>query len=394
MTRHYRPTPSQVRLQAALEREFKDATTYVELERRLRSAVSGESESESSGELEKTIDRRKLRRLAASDEDVPITFSELHTLDVFLRRRGHGGLSSIFRSTDLLQSISELPTTTFFLGFQPASSPEARTWISHWDLCSVTELLHGLYRFHYASRLKVKLEEVQLREHPTVEQMSDESWYELIKSEQTSQSLISIGSPKACHASEVMLAEMFGVKPFESGGTEPRQDLPFQFEWTMEQLERTPSSFAFARTSAKSLPAPFRNFSSFSLHYLGVCYEVPMEEKQWRDYGVIVAQRRGNGNIWAVCAGLSGPATLASARMLASEQIDLAPLRRNQPHSDPVVCIVEADVKQDSTPSQGDRRKVLRERFRREPAVVRAGSTGTGGSSPLKPATPDRDTTA
>jgi hypothetical protein len=42
-------------------------------------------------------------------------------------------------------------------------------------------------------------------------------------------------------------------------------------------------------------------------------------------YGVIVAQRRANGHVWAIVAGLHGAGTVAAAEALKLARIDLSP---------------------------------------------------------------------
>src|SRR4051812_980293 len=95
--------PSYARLQEVLKNEVHDFGSYSALQ----------------DELNDAIDRRKLKHLAESADDTRLTFSELHALDTFLRRKGHGGLSQIFRATDLLESIADLPKVTFLIGFKP-----------------------------------------------------------------------------------------------------------------------------------------------------------------------------------------------------------------------------------------------------------------------------------
>lgn len=333
--------PSYVRLQEVLQNEVHEFGSYSALQDEL------------------AIDRRKLKHLAESSDDTRLTFSELHTLDTFLRRKGHGGLSQIFRATDLLQAIADLPKVTFLIGFKPeASESGARTWISHWDLRSVKTLLEALYRYKSSQRLHVNLEEVPLSKAPSLETLKSAGWFKSTQIEESGQSLIAIGSPKACHASEILLSKMFDVPPFQEAGTAVRTDLPFQFEWTKEQLQDTPSSFAYSREPPRSVPSEFERFTSFSLRFVNKVFEVAFEKDKWDDYGVIVVQRRANGSFFVVCAGLSGPATFAAARVLATGQLALPQFQNDPSNLKPIVHVVKAAVRRGDTQSAGDRREV------------------------------------
>jgi hypothetical protein len=253
----------------------------------------------------------------------------------------------------------------------------SRAWISHWDLRSVTVLLQGLYGFASASRLQVELAEVPLRQKPNAGKLRRSNWWRLADAPASKQSLIAIGSPKACHAAELMLAKMFDCAPF-AGPSHPQQ-CPFSFLWTKSQLDQVPSSFARV-FEPKKKPPP--GFTSLALRFGDDSFVVPYDKRRWHDYGVIAAQRRPpQGAIWLVCAGLSGPATFAAAQLFAQEHLELPPIDSSSGCSQVVCRAVKAEIVRDNRREEGDHRRVVAAEFFGDPAIWSPPSNATSRPS-------------
>ena len=169
-------------------------------------------------------------------------------------------------------------------------------------------------------------------------------------------SLISIGSPLACPSSEMLLARMFGVEPFSKPSLAHR--LPFYFLWPPHCTQHLQSSFALP---AEALPSgaigdAIRAGKASALQVGDQLYQVLLNKNKYILYGIIVAQRRCNGEVWVVLAGLSGPATLAAARLFRDIPAALpATPGRNAPI---LFAVVEADVVVDDSVHTGENRSL------------------------------------
>lgn len=139
--------------------------------------------------------------------------------------------------------------------------------------------------------------------------------------------MISIGSPLAALSSEVILARMFGVEPFERPRFSTKLPLPFYFVWLPKVAHGFRSAFGLIwqdlTTEFKTLAEEVRKSRSSAFILNGEPHAIPAEGKTWTMYGLIAAQRRACGSVWLVVSGLAGPATLAAARLVKHVNAEL-----------------------------------------------------------------------
>jgi hypothetical protein len=145
-----------------------------------------------------------------------------------------------------------------------------------------------------------------------------ESWHRVLEEDQAS--VISIGSPLAALSSEVMLARMFGVQPFETPHFKTGRPVPFFFVWRPKLAASFHSAFGLAPAALQAdhpeLAAHVERNQSTAFILDGTPHESPVEGPSWTMHGIIAAQRRAAGNVWVVVSGLAGPATYGAAVMV------------------------------------------------------------------------------
>ena len=282
-----------------------------------------------------SISRRALEKLAHHPHHVSLRYSQLVALDNFLSARGEGlDRHPLFQKPGILDCLVETPRVAFLLGSTPRQS-EQRNDLSRWDTRAMAGLLHEICLRStalYSGRRSVEfeIEDVLLDFPVRLEKLMAQPWHRWLRDKNCS--LISVGSPRACHASEVILAQMFGLKPFEkneAGGVQP----PFAFIWPetepgesgrspkTSRLKGNPRSFQsrFALSAADidrrepELSRLIREGKACAFKFGDTIYPVVPGEKPFKMYAVIAAQRRRDSQTHVVIAGLSGPATFAAA---------------------------------------------------------------------------------
>jgi len=166
---------------------------------------------------------------------------------------------------------------------------------------------------------------VLYREHPTTKADQREPWWAWLADEEAS--VVSIGSPRACRASEQMLAKMFGVTAYTAPDPFAAR-LPFSFLWAAGEMNFQ-SRFTATAPCLESV-APGR---AKQLHKTGEVparaivtrneiFEEHTKGRQTVTYGVFAAQRRTARQTartrpaWLAVCGLSGPATYGLATLL------------------------------------------------------------------------------
>jgi len=263
-----------------------------------------------------TVDRRTLLKIRDTPQKVSLTLNILTALHNYYKQLGEGlNKLPILATCGLMEPLFDAKRVVFMLGAKPRPA-ERRVDLSRWDALALAELVKEASRFD--RRHEFDIEDILWRNPVDASAIKSEKWYSLLEMDQTS--VISIGSPIAALSSEVMLARMFNVPPFESPHFSTKLPLPFYFAW----VPRVSRGFrsAFGLTSRELMPE-FRELaqgvqqnrtSAFILN--GVPHPVPTEGKSWTMYGIIAAQRRSSGSVWLVVSGLAGPATLAAAQLL------------------------------------------------------------------------------
>ena len=304
------------------------------------------------------IDRRKLKRLTEG-VDVSIRLKELVALDTYLGRLGEGlSEKPLFDRPGILEALGRSGEVLIFYGTYPRDRLE-RTDIIHWDIESVAEVIRDINRYGSAVHLEIeKVMNLPPGQRRSREEL--ERWKRHLLD--NGQSLVSIGSPRACHASEYMLAEMFGTEPYVAP-TGDKIALPFQFAWTPHG-RRKRSSFTIGARDLRRLAPEFadkirdENGKAEVLKIGNEILGVDTSKPGWNSYGVIAAQRRRTGKIWLVLAGLSGPLTLATASALRLVMSNMPGPEQPGQHSPVLWCIVEARIERNPA-LPGDGREII-----------------------------------
>ena len=314
------------------------------------------------------IDRRKLKKLVEGEEDVTLKLSELGRIDAYLGQFGEGlSEKPLFEAPGLLQALGESGNVALLYGSYPRTDP-VRTELIHWDIRSVAVLMRDIQRFGRGAHFD--MHDIMNVEQDRTNPESIGIWPTL--SGRDGPSMVSIGSPRACKASELMLAEMFGIDPFSVPDAGVKS-LPFYFVWASDRVY-IDSSFALPPKTFKlpddALAARIRT-GERGLAGLKVgqkFYHSSPENRSSTAYGVIAAQRRENGQVWLVLSGLAGPATFACARVLHSL---LAALPREHEAGTPssvIWFVVEAMITLDeSQEAPGDVRRLTGQRIHSGP---------------------------
>ena len=265
-----------------------------------------------------TVRNRLLTRLRDNPQSVTLAYWQLIALNTYFKAQGLSLQQlPMLESRGVIEVMSEGKKVVFMLGVKPRPT-EQRTDLSHWDRRSQSKLQTLLSR--RGSQLEVHDEDVLWGTSVDPNDLRKESWYRIL--EQDEDSVISIGSPLAALSSEVMLARMFGVEPFERPRFTPVSRVPFYFVW----LNRISAQFrsAFGLTwrelggdrDKAGLAGRVRTNQATALLVGNTVHENPVKGREWTMYGIIAAQRRASGNVWLVVSGLHGPATYGAARVV------------------------------------------------------------------------------
>ena len=134
----------------------------------------------------------------------------------------------------------------FLLGARPGERENA---ISRWDVRSLAELLQSIFRQHRAAAIPIGIEDVLLcdvntmRKRASTDELDKPHWLKILDTEQDGPSVVCIGSPRSCHATECMLAKMVGIEPFRSAPPLPTP-FPVRYVYPSKTQHRLTSSFA------------------------------------------------------------------------------------------------------------------------------------------------------
>jgi hypothetical protein len=322
---------------ANLLKQLAEEESYLRIAERIREANASHGG--------RSVERRKLKRLAEG-EDVTLTISELIALDTFLTPLGEGLADKpLFERPAPIRSLVAKAQVTIVLGAY-ARPRGRRNDLSRWDVRSMAHLLRAIEKRKPETH-------VDIRDVLCEKEKPEPPWY--LKS--SGPSVCSIGSPRASYATEIMLAEMFGVDPFDrdSAGR-----VPFRFIWSPQTPGRHSSSFRIDANQVfdaeESVVQDLRDGTVWGVLqtkdqlYFARGREDEARDKKnviWKSHGIVVTQQRSDGRVWMVCAGLTGPATYAATVALASELTGPVPEARSG-HSpvrwDIVECTVDTDT--------------------------------------------------
>jgi hypothetical protein len=261
------------------------------------------------------VSRHILYLLAYRPETVKLSYDNLVALDCYFSKLGEGlDKRPIFEQRTLLDCLATKQEATFLFAGKPRRRGQYDE-VSLWDTKSIGVLIQDIYQV--APEMRFEQMDVMLNPHLGRSEIEKLAWYERI--DQGKQSVISIGSPRACLASEVMLAKMFRVAPFEDPkpSFNPAKELPFYFLWPPQFSRGLHSHFAFRLADLKDTE-PLLHARVSRKSFSAVCiesqwYPVERRAKECTMYGIIVAQRRSPYQVLMVISGISGPATYAAA---------------------------------------------------------------------------------
>ena len=140
-------------------------------------------------------------------------------------------------------------------------------------------------------------------------------WFDQLR--QTDRALVAVGSPRACPVTEIFLAEMLGVKPFQTPPTGVGAELPFYLVWppNLKQMESC-VCLPLAQITDKTVRDKVRSNKFAAIYCNRKWYAMPMRGTAWDMYGLLVAYRRVTGQPLVALCGISGPATFATALTL------------------------------------------------------------------------------
>ena len=268
------------------------------------------------------VDRRKLQKIVTGDERVGITVKDFVAIDTYLAPFGHGLTDKpLFDSPWILNGLVDHGSVLMLLGSLYEEN-ERRANLRRWDLKAVAKLTRQIHGAGPGTGIMVDdvvfTDELPSRDVAT-------SLPELLD---PSTSVCIIGSPRACWAAELALAEMFGVESF----SDPDPRLPFHFVWSKDLMhESKRSTFALDLSALEEAhPDAVEVFNAGDTRGLIVGDELYLSRRPegsvtWKEYGVVVSQRRATGQVVAVLAGLSGPGTIAAAEALVSHRTGTLP---------------------------------------------------------------------
>jgi len=289
------------------------------------------------GSPQRSVDWRRLKELAQNEDgEVRLSVNEMIALDRFFTWHGRGSVAEkgLFE-TSILEPAAYSRQILFLLG---ASEDKDERWnvVRRWDVQAMAELQRAIGCINPRAT-PPDIKDVLRNEANIHCDFEQEPWYRLIHDESENANgacLIAIGSPLANPAAEILLAKMFEVEPFCHGRMDSTS-LPFHFVWPVRLPY--PSSFALLaadlkridrnaanavlRDNARVLKANYIEYrkvgDGLERHSMESVFTTPWKKNSVIMYSVVAAQRRRNGQILVVVAGVSGPGTSAAASFLA-----------------------------------------------------------------------------
>lgn len=312
------------------------------------------------------VNRRLLKKLHDGSRKLGLTVDQYAALDRYFRVVGKiTGEPPMFAHELVIETLVRVPRVHFIYAAKPRTK-EQRVDVSCWDLDAGAQVLTAASRA--SAKCEFATEHVLFHTPATLPSVQGETWFRVLDQDQDS--VVSIGSPLASLSTEVMLARMFGVTPFQTPDPGAARALPFWYCWAPVIAGRFHSAFALTpdglATFHAGIAARVRANQSHAFGFEGQVHEVPRTGDAWTMHGIIAAQRRPAGNVWLVISGLAGPATCAAAKLVPAFKGYLS----WQPHqtSAALWIPVRAQVKQGAaSPARGDLRELERQTFLGEP---------------------------
>ena len=313
------------------------------------------------------ISRHKLKQIAEGDEGLVLKLFELRALDRYLARLGSGESLAdrpLFEKQGILESFGETGRVCFILGSRLRHGERVNE-LRRWDCRAMAILMHDLGE--QRGRIQLEFEDVEVT--TSKKRIQTETWFRYLNDD--GPSVVSVGSPRACLATEVLLARMFNFPEFESP-LDPKAQPPFSFIWSPDERPKSLSAFnsdtSALRGKNKGLARKVELGKAWAIRLNDKVYEVPREYQRTKMFGVVAAQRRSRGQIYLVLAGISGPATFATSKMVKEITTELPYSDNPQCHGPVLWAAIRVDVLSDPK-REGDSRRVGRSEFMVHPTT-------------------------
>jgi len=274
------------------------------------------------------IDRftyRKLRRFLRhpDNEKFQFSISELRALDRYftLQQKSLCDKTIFYRRKSVLHSLAECDEVTFAVATRYLAAVRTET-VSRWDLRALELLLNkGVFK-------NTKTEVVDIFHHGSdYDGINKEHWNHIF--DEPRSSIISFGSPFACHATEKTLADIFGVAPYTPPVMDQSNLLPLYFLWPGLKKDRQNVKASGFLIERKNISKLFDKESAVAQD-ISPCDRGMIVGDTWyasnrigQSYGIFIAQRRSRSCIYAAIIGTFAPNTYAVAESLAEGKIAL-----------------------------------------------------------------------
>jgi hypothetical protein len=315
------PEHADLRFIRALSQRLDSVGSYAALARAI-ALTQPYNENAPEGEKQRDpIDRRKLARAIEGGDPDSLTLGDLRIIDSYLEVFGEGlAFHPLFEKPALLQSLAESGEVNFLIG---SRSEELRQNFSHWDLLGMAEIQRAINGC--GANVRFDIREVS-------EDMNDQRllhkrvpWRALLQ--EAGPSLVCLGSCRTIPAAESMARAMFGGTPFGKDSLQ-KEDLPFHFVWSEKPPYLADSPFHLVSDEIKDLdPAAAKLVANGEGSALKIGDHVVVDQVTPQSggvaYGICVAQRRMNGQVWLLVAGIAGVATFVGAKLTNQFTINL-----------------------------------------------------------------------
>jgi hypothetical protein len=298
------------------------------------------------------FDRRKISNLAHG-HDVTLTLDEIQAIDSYLVTRS-SSLGKILERGTLLKHVTGNGRTVILVGARPSPVFYRETEcaathvdvdrqllpdgasdsayvddkryrfetdvVSEWDVRAQSFLQTAMHRVAPGSNIEHRVvlyrDPAQYELQCTGALEGTREWQKLF-TELNAPSVVVIGSQQTNLAAELALCYMLGVEPFKGRSNLHSPPLPFVFVFWKERVERLPSNLALHGRNVEALLQRGLGTENACALYLNgelLLVQDASQASSWKEWGVLVVQRRSGGQVWLVVSGLTGPATYAVAQ--------------------------------------------------------------------------------
>lgn len=310
------------------------------------------------------VSRHKLKAIA-DGENIPLYLSELYDLDRWL---SFYNLDLLVKPTSVFRAMASCHEVQFLIPYYFDEARQRQT-SSHFDVLAMAEMVQQLA--HTPSPPDTSVTHVSV----------DEDNAPPLQSASPNTAVVIVGSLRAYDICGVVLEKMF----FEDRAVHGRP--PFGFVWpSWPPANRRPSHFALDASEIissrvrgllageKGRPGAwgFVYQSGSELKEVAVCTNRTHGHREdfpasntpgrvkWESYGVLAAQWRKR-QLYVVCAGMSGPDTLAIAQSLKDLSEFPAPPPGHEQNSNVVWYVVTSTIEGPKEPDTrlSDDRKIL-----------------------------------